>query len=913
MDNMNDSKKPDLKKGLSNSFVLFMIASILAVLMIQSFFETRFAKVSFSYQLEHLINLGLIHPEESRKTAINDNLVSFSGKFVDRLSDESKIRYKYLELLNKNHQLTSERDRLNQDLSTLKSRITESADTFLHLSGYPIPAGGYAVIDEAFNTPERDNSVILTQLSKKNMPSLPAVEQEFNRVKSSANEDSLKTLGKSISELVRYYRSPMLGIGNEGLKQTLREIERTVVEANNTNLPPAEQLNVYGKALAALTTITSDLNQQEDHARLNKLRSVRNYKNSLEEYNQLLTQLDDNQGQLDKARQSVSSVIWFFNNQELSTRALEKQDPEIFNQWFVNAKEEWENFAGNRGGYFKAPDQPLTTTLEKTFRSEEPPPKYLSYLFPAMMAFAVLLGLYLLFARQMKGVGTNALNFGKSPAKLVMPKGPNRITFKDVAGVDEALEELEEIVDFLKSPQKFTALGGRIPKGVLCIGPPGTGKTLIAKAVAGEADRPFFSISGSDFVEMFVGVGASRIRDLFDQAKRSAPCIVFIDEIDAVGRHRGAGIGGGHDEREQTLNQLLVEMDGFDTNEGVILMAATNRPDVLDKALLRPGRFDRRVIISLPDIKGRYDILKVHARKIKMDTSVDLMTLARSTPGCSGADLANMLNEAALLAARIGRTAVTMPEVMEARDKVLYGKERRSLEIDEQEKKTTAYHEAGHAIVSLIVKHGDPIDKVTIIPRGVSLGATMFLPKKNKVSYWRNELHDRLAVLMGGRCAEEIFVSDISSGAQQDIERATSIARSMVCEWGMSDRLGAVAYDERSDTGQYLGMNNYHEKKYSEDTAKSIDMEVKRILDDAHQLALQIIETNREKVELMTLMLMEFETLDSEDIEKIMKGEWTVEDKRARLKKAEEAHKRGQVLPPPPPPFEEKVLSPQQT
>ena len=400
---------------------------------------------------------------------------------------------------------------------------------------------------------------------------------------------------------------------------------------------------------------------------------------------------------------------------------------------------------------------------------------------------------------------------------------------------------------------------------------------------------------------MFVGVGASRIRDLFDQAKKNAPCIIFMDEIDAVGRHRGAGIGGGHDESEQTLNQLLVEMDGFDTNEGVILMAATNRPDVLDKALLRPGRFDRRVILNLPDIKGRFDILKVHARKIKMDPTVDLMAIARSTPGCSGADLANLLNEAALLAARKGRTAVTGQETAEARDKVLYGKERRSLEIDENEKRTTAYHESGHAIVSLIVKHADPVDKVTIIPRGFALGATMFLPKKNRLSYWKAELLDQLAVLMGGRVAEEIFVGDVSSGARQDFEQATHIARSMVCEWGMSDKLGVVTYDERAEN-QYLGLSSYHDKKYSEDTAKSIDDEVRRILDEALQLARKIINEKREQVELMTQMLMEFETLDNEDVQKIINDKWDIEDKRSRLKKADEMHKKAPVVPPPLPP-----------
>ncbi len=456
----------------------------------------------------------------------------------------------------------------------------------------------------------------------------------------------------------------------------------------------------------------------------------------------------------------------------------------------------------------------------------------------------------------------------------------------------------------MKNPKKFTTLGGRIPKGVLCIGPPGTGKTLVAKAVAGEADRPFFSISGSDFVEMFVGVGASRIRDLFEQAKKNAPCIIFIDEIDAVGRHRGAGIGGGHDEREQTLNQLLVEMDGFDTNEGVIIMAATNRPDVLDKALLRPGRFDRNVVIPLPDIKGRFEILKVHAKKIKMDTSVDLMALARGTPGCSGADLANMLNEAALIAARKERTAVTMQEVNEARDKVLYGKERRSLELDENEKRTTAYHEAGHTVVGLVVEHSDPIDKVTIIPRGMSLGATMFLPEKNRTSYWKKEVIDKLAVLMGGRCSEEIFVGDVSSGAKQDIDHATQLARSMVCEWGMSDKLGAVAYDERNESGSYLGIQGYHEKKYSEATAQAIDEEVRHILVEANKTANKIIKDHRKQVELMARLLIEYETLDSEDLRMIMEDKWDDTEKRLRLKKQEEMHKKPAV-PPPPPPSEE--------
>ncbi|EPJ31169.1 ATP-dependent metallopeptidase HflB family protein [Chlamydia psittaci 06-1683] len=537
--------------------------------------------------------------------------------------------------------------------------------------------------------------------------------------------------------------------------------------------------------------------------------------------------------------------------------------------------------------------------LEKTFKSEEPAPHYIGYLFTFLPIILVLVFVYFVFSRQVRGMNGSAMSFGKSPARLLM-KGQNKVTFADVAGIEEAKEELIEIVDFLKNPTKFTSLGGRIPKGVLLIGPPGTGKTLIAKAVSGEADRPFFSIAGSDFVEMFVGVGASRIRDMFEQAKRNAPCIIFIDEIDAVGRHRGAGIGGGHDEREQTLNQLLVEMDGFGTNEGVILMAATNRPDVLDKALLRPGRFDRRVVMNLPDIKGRFEILSVHAKRIKLDPTVDLMAVARSTPGASGADLENLLNEAALLAARKDRTAVTAVDVAEARDKVLYGKERRSLEMDAEERKTTAYHESGHAVVGLCVQHADPVDKVTIIPRGLSLGATHFLPEKNKLSYWKKELFDQLAVLMGGRAAEDIFLGDISSGAQQDISQATKLVRSMVCEWGMSEQLGTVTYDERSDTS--TGYGSYHEKSYSEETAKAIDSELRALLDTAYQRALTIIREHRDEVELMTQMLIEFETLDAKDVKEIMDHTWDPEKKRARLKEEGMMFKKvSDDLPPPPP------------
>lgn len=902
---MNDDKKNDIKRNFPNSFVWFILAAFLLALMLQTYMETKLAKVSFSYQLEHLVNLQLLQPEDNRKTALNDNLVTFGGKFRDRVTEEGKNRFKYLELLNGNHTLKQEQERVQKELAENRGRITDSADFFLHLSGIPLPKDGYVVVDTIYNTPTEENSVVVKELSKRSIPSLADLKAEYATLKENSNDGAVKKFGKSLSDLIRNFRSPQLGIGNEAIKQNLKNLDQQLTDlSDNAQSTALQRMSLYDKTLSELQFVVNDLNEMDDHIRLSKLRSVRNYKEALDESFRLTAKLEENEVQLDKARQAVSGVVWFFNNQELSTRSLEKQDIEQFNQWFLNAKEEWNNFSQNAGAVFKAPDQPLNTVLEKTFKSEEPAPNYLSYLFTILPVLMVLLVLYFLFARQMKGMGANAMNFGKSPARLVLPKGPNKVTFKDVAGVDEAIEELQEIVEFLKNPQRFTALGGRIPKGVLCVGPPGTGKTLLAKAVAGEADRPFFSISGSDFVEMFVGVGASRIRDLFDQAKKSAPCIIFIDEIDAVGRHRGGGWGGGHDEREQTLNQLLVEMDGFDTNEGVILMAATNRPDVLDKALLRPGRFDRRVIIGLPDIKGRYDILKVHARKIKMDPSVDLMSVARSTPGCSGADLANIMNEAALLAARRGRTAVTSQETAEARDKVLYGKERRSLEIDENEKKTTAYHETGHAIVSLSVKHADPIDKVTIIPRGLSLGSTMFMPKKNRVSYWKNELIDQLAVLMGGRCAEEIFIEDVSSGAQQDFRQATQLARSMVCEWGMSDKLGTVAYDERSDT-VYPGFGG-HDKKYSEDTARSIDEEVKTLLESAHNHAKEILLKHREHVELMTQMLIEFETLDAEDVRKILNNEWNIDEKRKKLKDADELHKTSATPPPPP----ENILAP---
>jgi cell division protease FtsH len=472
------------------------------------------------------------------------------------------------------------------------------------------------------------------------------------------------------------------------------------------------------------------------------------------------------------------------------------------------------------------------------------------------------------FIRQIKAAGKGALSFGKSKARM-LAKERNKTTFKDVAGVEEAMEEVSELVEFLKDPKKFQRLGGRIPKGVLMIGPPGTGKTLLAKAIAGEADAAFFSISGSDFVEMFVGVGASRVRDMFEQARKSTPCLIFIDEIDAVGRSRGHGLGGGNDEREQTLNALLVEMDGFDTQEGIIIIAATNRPDVLDPALLRPGRFDRQVTVNLPDVRGREAILKVHAKNVKLAPNVDLSIIARGTPGYSGAELANLLNEAALLAARTGKKAVEQKELEEARDKVRWGRERRSLAMTDEEKKYTAWHEAGHALVNVVLQHTHPLHKVTIIPRGQALGATMYLPKDDVLSRRRKEMLDTIAVTMAGRIAEQIVSDDISTGAAGDIQQATAMAKAMVMHYGMSDKLGMVLYGEANEY-VFLGREMMRGKEYSEVIAEQIDAEIKRIIDEGYNTAKTIIENYRDKLELIANALLEFETLDGAQVADIV-------------------------------------------
>jgi len=481
--------------------------------------------------------------------------------------------------------------------------------------------------------------------------------------------------------------------------------------------------------------------------------------------------------------------------------------------------------------------------------------------------FLILIVFWIALMRQQSG--GKAFTFGKSKARLFSGE-KNKVTFKDVAGVEEAKEELQEIIEFLKEPKKFQRLGGKIPKGVLLIGPPGTGKTLLARAIAGEANVPFFSISGSDFVELFVGVGASRVRDLFEEGKKHAPCLIFIDEIDAVGRQRGAGLGGGHDEREQTLNQLLVEMDGFDANEGVIIIAATNRPDILDTALLRPGRFDRRVVVSTPDVKGREEILKVHTRKIPISKSVNLKVLARSTPGFTGADIANMVNEAALWASRNGQKKVEMKDFEYAKDKVLMGTERKSMIISDEEKEITAYHEAGHALIAALQPEADPLHKVSIIPRGMALGVTQQLPLGDKYTYSKTYLEAKLSVLLGGRISEKMFLDKMTTGAGHDFEEATSIARKMVCEWGMSS-MGTLTFGRKDDM-IFLGRELAYHSEYSEDTAKKIDLEVKQIIDRAYRNAETIIDGNRQALETIAKMLLEKESLSSDDIDRILEN-----------------------------------------
>ena len=597
---------------------------------------------------------------------------------------------------------------------------------------------------------------------------------------------------------------------------------------------------------------------------------------------------------------AIPVVIFFRTKTESSFRLVDRQELEVLlagastnkisgkiyyppPQSSVLAEISGKYYTNNAAGNLEAvPFRAKTRVSEKFeeqllaagFQEGEPNTLLMSIFVTVLPILLVAFLVYFFFIRQIKMAGKGALSFGKSKARL-LSKEKNRTTFKDVAGVDEAKEEVSELVEFLKDPKKFQKLGGRIPKGILMIGAPGTGKTLLAKAIAGEADASFFSISGSDFVEMFVGVGASRVRDMFEQARKNTPCLIFIDEIDAVGRSRGHGLGGGNDDREQTLNALLVEMDGFDTQEGIIIIAATNRPDVLDPALLRPGRFDRQITVNLPDVRGREAILKVHSKNVKIDPSVDLAVIARGTPGYSGAELANLLNEAALLAARTNKKAIGMSELEEARDKVRWGRERRSLAMTDDEKRSTAWHEAGHALVNVLLEHTHPLHKVTIIPRGQALGSTMSLPKQDILNRRKKEMLDMIAMIMAGRIAEEIYAQDISTGASGDIQQATQIARAMVCHYGMSEKLGMIQYGDNNEY-VFLGREMIRSKDYSERIAQDIDSEVKRIIDEGYKRAKDLIETHRDKLEMLAQKLLEYETLDGTQVEEIVRhGKFT--------------------------------------
>ena len=604
------------------------------------------------------------------------------------------------------------------------------------------------------------------------------------------------------------------------------------------------------------------------------------------------------------------AVILLAQLSENSTRSLERGSEVAFSDFMSQAENNQVasvtiagpdvngTYVNGQKFYTYAPYDPsMIETLRKNGIRVEAQPEDTSAntfwgVFVSWFPMILLIGVWIFFMRQANSGNSKAMSFGKSRARLI--ENTKKVTFADVAGCDESKQELEEVIDFLKDPGKFQRLGGKIPKGVLLVGPPGTGKTLLAKAVAGEAEVPFFSISGSDFVEMFVGVGASRVRDMFAQAKKSSPCLLFIDEIDAVGRHRGAGLGGGNDEREQTLNQLLVEMDGFDENENVILIAATNRPDVLDPALLRPGRFDRQVVVPNPDIKGREEILKVHVRKVPLAKDVNLAVVARGTPGFSGADLANLVNEAALLAARKNRRKVTSKDFDDAKDKVLMGNERKSMAMDEKEKQLTAYHEAGHAICSLNVKESDPIHKATIIPRGRALGMVQQLPEKDQYSYSRDKMLSRLVVCMGGRVAEELKFghNKVTSGASSDIAAATKLARAMVTEWGMSELLGPVLYAENSEE-VFLGKSVTQNKNMSEETAKIVDAEIKRLVCDAHDEAKSILQNKRQDWERLSEALIEYETLSGDEIQAVLRGEKI--DKAAEAPVAEEKRVQASV------------------
>lgn len=877
----DQKQKPEGKRGFPGLLLLFIIG-LVVILAFQNLSETKMANVSFSHQIEHLVNLDLLDEGHSRKTALNDNLVSFNGLFRENLTEAAKDRYRYINLLNQHHELNALKGEVSADLDTAYRDAYNSMVYYLQISGAKLPLGGYIVVPRNFDTPDSSNALVIKEIPSKagSLVTLPQVKKELDALSSERSQERLLNVGQTLTSLLGEYRSEQLGIGDERLKKELGDANKKLSAASqSTSMGYSERLQEYNQVFATIESVSAQLNNPIEGVRGSGIRHVRVYLEQVEKLSVVNTDARKNALQLSKARGKVSSFIWFYNNTEISTKELEQKNPSEYQRWFSHANKEWVAFEANKGYAFRAPDQPRTLALEKTFKTEEPAPNYFSYLFTFMPILLVGLLLYFIFTRQMKGGGSSAMNFGKSPAKM-LNKSNQRVTFNDVAGIQEAKEELEEVVEFLKDSRRFVSLGARIPKGVLLVGGPGTGKTLIAKAVAGEAGVPFFSISGSDFVEMFVGVGASRVRDLFEQARKNAPCIIFIDEIDAVGRHRGSGLGGGHDEREQTLNQLLVEMDGFDASLGIIMIAATNRPDVLDKALLRPGRFDRQVHVDNPDLFGRLEILKVHARKIKMSDEVNLKEIAAQTSGLAGADLENILNEAALYAARKRRKAVIQEDLTYALDKCRFGKERKSLAMNEEDKIVTAWHEAGHAVIALHLGLTDEVTRVTTIPRGRSLGATHFQEKANRVSYRRSELVGKLACLMGGRVAEEIHLQDYTNGASGDIQMATAYAKAMVTEWGMSDKVGMIRYSEDNQSNLISG---FHEREHSEETALMIDQEVKRLIDEAYEKAHEILKEQFDKMERMANMLIKFETLDREDLDEIMEGKFDEEKKQAKI------------------------------
>lgn len=899
----------DSQKGSSGGFFLVIVAAILALISFQSLNRVEGASISFRHQLEHAVNLALLRPEENKMSSTGaDGVVTFSGKFATELSTDSQASYAFLAELNSKNLLLPEIQSLEENLPKLKKDALLSSELFLMLVGN-IPKAGVEVINPLFDKEGKKNSITVTPdnvdnyrkennlQNVKSLSLLKGVAASIEKGEKGADEATV-SLSQDLNSLLQWFRSERVAMNLEYQKR-LAQIQDRVVAWRESGAGTEAALTAYKEALANISDIVKELQTEQDAAKLTGLTTVSRYKTSLHSYSDLTSRLAASEEQLKKLRRALPRTTWYFNGQELTTGALEKQNPEVYTAWFTGAKAEWDGFAVNQGKPFKAPDQARSPvpTIEKNFKSEESARAFSGFSPYFMMVVFFMMLLYFIFSRQVKGGAQGAMSFGNNPAKL-LNRDTQHATFKDVAGCDESKEELQEIVHFLKDPECYTRLGARIPKGVLLAGSPGTGKTLLARAVAGEAEVPFFTISGSDFVEMFVGVGAKRIRTMFEQGRQNSPCIIFIDEIDAVGRQRGAGISGGHDEREQTLNQLLVEMDGFGPNDNVILIAATNRPDILDKALLRPGRFDRHVTVELPDVKGRYAILCVHAKKIKLDPGVDLMLIARSTPGCSGADLENILNESALLAASQGKTAVTQSDVSYARDKVLYGKERRSFEMGKKELLATAYHESGHAIVALNVENSDTVSKVTIIPRGMSLGATHFAPKQNRVGYSKDEVIDQLAILMGGRAAEELFLKTQLSGCQQDIDQATKLARAMICQWGMSEELGLVAYDERNSSGQYLGGASTQEKAYSETTAQKIDAKIQELVGAAHLRAKEILQKNSAVVEKMTEMLMKFETLEASDVTDLCKGEFNEQAKEQALHiEAEKKHKQPPPVP----------------